>query len=337
MAIRIPGYIGWVGHQEKQDLTKLYSSHLSVEMIDETFHDFASQFSLEVVKIDSSKGLKEAFNGTSHKPFSYFFNHSEFEAIVKQAELTLEDLINFMPSDEVKLYKEEEERRQWLSCQKGVIYNFFGCYKGYHCRNMYVTRDATVSYEDDHKSALITKLMNFGPLSYNVYEEVCVEPTEGSLPSGNIDIVGCEEHNGHPTSMVGIQCQFNVAKKDRFNVVSTSVKTEGTFSNPGSDRQVIVEVLALSEVTKQIHGNIYFVIMLKATKSKFRPYIYFPNSDFLIRTKDDVLIEANMKNDSPDHRAMMGTFILFLILHNAINPLFEDHIKDKFGDGGCCG
>ena len=77
----------------------------------------------------------------------------------------------------------------------------------------------------------------------------------------------------------------------------------------------------------------HFVIMLKATKNKFRLYIYFPKSDFLIRTKDDVLIEANMKSDSPDHieRAMMGTFILFLLLCNAINPLFEDHIKDKFG------
>ena len=32
----------------------------------------------------------------------------------------------------------------------------------------------------------------------------------------------------------------------------------------------------------------------------------------MIRTKDNVLIEASMKDDSPDHieRAMMGTFIL---------------------------
>jgi len=52
-------------------------------------------------------------------------------------------------------------------------------------------------------------------------------------------------------------------------------------NDPGSDRQVVVEVLVLSQVLSCMQET-KFVIMLKATKPKFSHYIYFPAHNVMI-------------------------------------------------------
>ena len=46
MATKVPGYIGWIGHLQQGNLSKLYASNMSNTVVDELFHSFASKFDL---------------------------------------------------------------------------------------------------------------------------------------------------------------------------------------------------------------------------------------------------------------------------------------------------
>ena len=118
-------------------------------------------------------------------------------------------------------------------------------------------------------------------------------------------------------------------EKRRCNVFSATAKTEGSYDGPGSDRQAVVELLALSKVVSQQGAK--FVILIKATTSRYRPYLYFPMDDVLVRPATDLLFEANMKEDPHDKigKVMMGTFVFYLLLRHAVNP---EKIKQEFND-----
>ena len=65
------------------------------------------------------------------------------------------------------------------------------------------------------------------------------------------------------------------------------------------------------------------VIILKASTSKYKPYVYFPMGDILIRVATDLPFDVNMKKDSHDRigKVMFGSLCF------AINPFVVEKIK----------
>ena len=120
----------------------------------------------------------------------------------------------------------------------GVAHNTFK-YKV----SLQTTTTAVKDYEVDHKRVLIEKILTFGPCKYFVYDEVILDCEWGHVaPSGNIDLVSCENDQNDATNLVAIQTCPSSGPQDRSNVLSTSAKRDSTYNEPGSDRQVIVEL-----------------------------------------------------------------------------------------------
>lgn len=110
-----------------------------------------------------------------------------------------------------------------------------------------------------------------------------------------------------------------------FNVVSTTAKTNATFDVVGSNQQVVIELLDLTEVlvreTRSVK-EVKAVIVLKALMSRFQPYIYFPNDDILITTRKAISVEATpTRKDS-----MMGYLVLFFLFRYKINLEFPSDL-----------
>ena len=95
-------------------------------------------------------------------------------------------------------------------------------------------------------------------------------------------------------------------------VTATTVKTQHTYDTPGSDRQAIIELLALSQVLLESNPEIRCCIMIKAMRQVFRPYFYLPQLDMLIRIGCDIKLDG-------DFNSVMGSFILSLIMHHHLN------------------
>ena len=141
---------------------------------------------------------------------------------------------------------------------------------------------ATISYEHRDKNILMEKVMDFGP---SRYEEVA---------SGNM-VASCEYHrNEGIVNFVSIASYDGLAISLSSNIVSTSVKAASTYEDPGSDRQVVVELLATSQVLRASGKKAKFVIALKATATRFQPYFYFPPNDLLLRVINNITFEADM-------------------------------------------
>ena len=79
------------------------------------------------------------------------------------------------------------------------------------------------------------------------------------------------------------------------------------------------------------------VIMLKATSTKYRVYLYFPVQDILLRLDKDILFEADMKMDSADKikEALLGYFVFFLLLRYTINGFCLDALTEVSKDYQC--
>ena len=330
-------------HVRKGDMSKMYISNVSNRIVKERFHSFTSNLTLEIVKIKPrpDMDIKDVFF-KEHKPFSYYYSHTEFKLETVSANFTLEDILNFAVSDElVSLCETSEDVVKHKLYQSQLLSGFTNCYSSYHCKDMHVMQptsapETTATYELIQKRILVEKIMHFGPPSYSIYEELMVRSSTG-ISLGNIDIVSCDKTSDrNAINVLAIKCCDEVHSDDRQNIITTSAKTESTYSDPGSDRQVVVEILTLSKVFCRVE----FLILLKATTNKFRPYIYFPNDDILIRVKQDVPFDVKMKTAQSDEitASMMGCFVFFLLLRYTVNSLTIDKIKEQFeGAAAQCG
>lgn len=124
----------------------------------------------------------------------------------------------------------------------------------------------------------------------NIGEDFVCTPTgkidfvtisEGNMPMPNtVAILKCVDDYPYPSSCSGANILPTYYKFIGFNVVPTTAKTNATFDVVGSNRQAVVELLALSEVLVREAGSVKevkAVIILKASMSRFQPLIYFPN------------------------------------------------------------
>lgn len=89
------------------------------------------------------------------------------------------------------------------------------------------------------------------------------------------------------------------------NVVPTTAKSKAAYDEPGSNRQAVIELLALTEVLRREDPNVQTVMILKTCTNKFKVFIYFSDQDLLI-TSCDVKIEEISSTES-----MMGCLLLF--------------------------
>jgi len=71
-------------------------------------------------------------------------------------------------------------------------------------------------------------------------------------------MVAIEEFKGHVSGGIEVG-----------RLPATSVKTMDTFYSNGSNRQCVVEILALTEVLLTSNPDIVFVVLVKACKSTF--------------------------------------------------------------------
>ena len=108
-----------------------------------------------------------------------------------------------------------------------------------------------------------------------------------------------------------------------YNVVPTTAKTKGAFGSPGSNRQAVLELLALTEVLVREDPDVKAVVMLKACVTKFKMFVYFPKQDLLIMTCDVTLEESN------NRESMMGCLILFFLLQHKINLEFPIELLQR--------
>ena len=332
-AFDVPGYIGWIGNVEKSNLAKCYVSTLSNKSLEEMYTQLACHFPVELIKINAQKDMNSVFFGENNN-FCHFYSHNEFYLSAIPTGLTLEDLLNFVPSHEIDDFiSSEAEKTKRLALQDTMMHKFCASYTGYYCKSICVTKpELPVMYETSHKNILMEKLISFGPSKYFVFEDITVQGLRKNPPTGNIDVVSCEDYHEGNANIVAFSSFGAMSEEKRCNVFSATAKTEGSYDDPGSDRQAVVELLALSKVVSQQGAK--FIILIKATTFRYRPYLYFPMDDVLIRTATDLLFEANMKEDPHDTigKVMMGTFVFYLLLRHAVNPYFIEKIKQEVND-----
>jgi len=81
--------------------------------------------------------------------------------------------------------------------------------------------------------------MNFGPSCYHIHEEVSIQTLKGNMPTGKIDIIGCEERHNNLANVVVIKRYYSegiVDAQESCTVLSTSAKTEAMYNDPGNNR-----------------------------------------------------------------------------------------------------
>ena len=148
-----------------------------------------------------------------------------------------------------------------------------------------------------------------------IFEEVKISD-EGQ---GNIDFIFFSDLEAPPSVSVSFFSN-NLSLRRRCFPTATSMKTNEKYSSISSTRQVIVELLAFSEVLKNC-GSDSVCCVIKATRNLFRPYFYLPKTDVLVRTKFDIPIDKTDRSTKA-----IGNFILALIFNHHINS----NIIEKF-------
>ena len=152
----------------------------------------------------------------------------QHSAIISNKEFVKINYIGrFIPSCEMEKMLIDEDRWKWADT--------FPCFKAYNCKSLQTTTRAVTDYEVDHKRVLIEKILTFGPCKYFVIldcERGCV------APSGNIDLVSCENDQDDTTNLVAVHTCASSSPQDRSNVLSTSAKRESQGCQPQSSRNL---------------------------------------------------------------------------------------------------
>ena len=237
----------------------------------------------------------------------------------------------------------EEAREERFTKQQLGLCKFVASYRGYHGKSMCVTKDTMklpiISYEYRDKHTLLEKVMVFGPSRCCVLEEAGIRVDVGIAPTGFIDIASCEyRKNEGIVNLVSIASyKDSESVTPCSNIIAASVKGDSTYAEPDSDRQVMIELLATSQVLCASEKDFKYVIALKATATKFQPYFYFPGKDLLLRVKGSITFEANMAANSDNELgdALMGCFIFYLLLHHAVNPALANKILEASQSTKC--
>ena len=194
------------------------------------------------------------------------------------------------------------------------------------CGGLLIKEPQGYGTEERDVEELVKISLAFSPGIVKLYREVQISGIDNHhLPHGYLDMmiyaidkkevfIAIKDYESH--SIAGV----SHSEVGRLSI--TSAKTSDTFGKIGSDRQCTVEVLAFSEVLKQLNANIKFVILIKACKSKFQLYIYFTQNDVLLRTTEIHLTDQHQQAN------VMGMFAFFLTINHQINTEMMEFTED---------
>ena len=310
------GFIGWTGNiNNPVPMFKMYGSRLSTEFVAREYGRYASSVVVEALTIHPKRAgetIKDVFFKTNRN-FSYYYQHEEFTISTTPLDSSLAEFLNFATDVEC-MYSHRNHVQQLF------LREFVGSYKGFHSgREMNFGKHNVVidEWEGMDKSHLIhLGLALSGAKNTLIYEEVGISglATSSTLPHGKIDLLALSQKGKSSRAAVAIRFYMNrkPASGKCSRITATTVKTQHTYDTPGSDRQTIVELLALSQVLLESNPDIRCCIMIKAMRHVFKPYFYLPQVDMLIRIGCDIKLDD-------DVNGVMGSFILLLIMHHHFN------------------
>ena len=318
------GFVGWVGNLGV--LWKMYLTNISEETIDQQYTAFFGRFKVDCLQLGPKKHfstLQEVFFKTNNS-FHHHFNYEDFDIKRIRTDTTLLDVINFIPSSYLpNLVPNATEQGSRKSEQHRLISSFTAAFKGYHSAMVFKQKKDSHGAEQDDKEELLQSSMAFSYKDSVVIEDGGISgEAPFTVPSGNIDIIilsDCKSENVpyfvaiHYTTRKVTEGKITFTK-----LLSASVKANRSFSMPGSERQAIVELLSLSQSMLQSNPSMEVFTILKACKSAYQPYFYFPKHDLLLTCES-----------LPLHGSVMGSFMFFLILHNIINTKIAGYLATE--------
>ena len=274
------GYIGWGEHYNKGINQNVYLANVNSKDVDEYYQQHASTVQLEMVKIipKEKHSLEEVFFKTKRN-FSYYQDHADFTISTHKTNMSILDFLNFIPKADMSLITDESERMFREQQQNIMLSAFVSAYRGLESCKIDFEGKPINSGETYDKREQIRRSLAYGPSDMVLYEEAMISPLNNSVvPSGSIDFIMFSQSTGE---VLAIKNNKTVVQVPSQFATTTSTKTTNTFDDPGSERQVTVELLAFSQVT--FPADPYQgVLMLKASEKQFKPYIYYPHLDLLL-------------------------------------------------------
>ena len=233
--------------------------------IDEMFKLYVGSFPIECIQLEAAPSLNDALF-SRRRSFSDYASHALFTINGVKTGYSLLDLLNYIPDCELDAAtKEDEVRREHREEQRSLVTNFVYAYKSFHC-STFDTPTHSSKREEGDIERLIKLSLAFGPSAVHTLEEVGIQTNHGddNLPHGNIDLlvysidepefyVALKESGTIPPDTEGVD-----------KLLCTSAKTDHSFKNAGSDRQCVVEILALSEVLKSMASDNKLVIFFQS-------------------------------------------------------------------------
>lgn len=315
------GFVGWAENYDRKN--KIYAANVCQSFIQEHFSTFASKIPIEILKLTSKQttNLTDVFFKV-RRSFSYFFSHDDFMVSPMKTDFTLLDLLNFVPEKDMALISDEHQRNVRKEGQQILLSKFTAAYRGFLSAKV-THGDKLLNVGESHGRRVQIELsLAYGPPDLVLLEEVGVDaPSHFAVPTGNIDFVMFSQSPAIG-KYLGIYSQRILRDSVPADLVTpTSTKTSDSYNSPGSDRQVVVELLALSQVLLSSDletPNVKYdaVILIKACDKFFQPYVYFPVLDILLRPGTDIALSHS---EASPHSYLMGSFILYLFLHYQLN------------------
>ena len=334
------GYVGWLPDINASIDMKLYVSNVSEDIVQQNYFSFMEEINIEYLTL-FPKG-KESLEATFFSCATSFREHHNKETFIINSNptaFTMSEVLNFLPQHEIKKVFPVDECTVRSLCYEQMVKNFVSAYKAF-CSGLMGREETGYGSEQQDVDALIKMNLAFSRGNVSTYREVIIQKSRGELPTGAIDMMTCSEltrgeyswvaikHNTSPTAT----CFATKAS----NIFATSAKTKSSFGDRGSDRQCVVELLALTEVLKQQDNNIKVVVLLKASKCFFQPYLYYPDYDLLVRTKKDIQLNHSEGFGSPTE-FLMGHFAFYLTINKFLNMEVPTLLFTELGDDIKCG
>ena len=230
------------------------------------------------------------------------------------------------------MFKEDQCKTR-IEMQNQLLSYFVCSYKSF--RSAMLDKQESASLNDEGDVEFMIKMsLAFGPLgAVHILREVGIvtsKPTD-CLPHGYIDfLVYGADKTGTVVAMkdTSSPTQLPIKRNIEIGKISaTSAKTKTTFSPKASDRQCIMEVLALAEVMKILNSQIKVVVLLKACRDCFQVYVYFTAMDLLIRTAEVPFRDPHTQSAD----SMMSFFVFYMILNEHINTSLPEMLKYNEG------
>jgi len=171
------------------------------------------------------------------------------------------DFLNFIPSQDITLITNQSEQILHQQQQNLMLSTFVTAYRGLESGKIDFEGKPINSRETYYKTEQIRRFLAYGPSDMVLFEEAMINAYDKSVVhTGLIDFIIFSQSTG---GVLAIKTNKTVAQVPSQFATATSIKTTSTFENPGSERQVIVELLAFSQVVMPSDCNEVITVLIQ--------------------------------------------------------------------------